>query len=67
MGVFLPSRVQVWLKSVWVPSVNVWKPVPSASITHIWVIHFTVSGWYFKRRKNTSMSPVLDHDGLKSW
>ena len=30
------------------------------------VTHLFTSGLFFSRRKNTSMSPDFDHDGLKS-
>src|SRR5262245_64066786 len=66
IGVFLPSRDQVGLKSVRVPSVSSWNPVPSALMMKIAVFHFSVTGSSLSRRKQTSISPVKDHDGLKS-
>ena len=66
IGVFRPSRVQVGLKSVRVPSVSWWNPVPSTLMMKIALFHFTVSGSSFVLRKQTSMSPVLDQEGLKS-
>ena len=45
---------------------NLMKSVPSALMMQMAVFQFQTSGAVTYRRKNTSLSPVLDHDGLKS-
>ena len=47
-------------------SVNIWKPVPSVFITQRIVFQLVTTGSFFALRKKTSISPVFDHDGLKS-